>query len=285
LLPATAYDEYIEPLRQLCLAASTAIVSHYDSSSADDHDLKHDASPLTAADLASHEILESGLAGTGLPLLSEESAPEVREQTCNWPRYWLVDPLDGTKEFLGRTGDFTINIALIENRRAVFGIIAVPLTQTVYLGIPGAGAWMCSGIAADWVSIACRPLPRTGGARVLTSRRHRGERLDRCLAQVQDELGALERDYIGSALKFCQLAVGEADFYPRFSPCSEWDTAAGQALLEGAGGLLIDLEGKALLYNRGESLLNPHFFAIADPTASIWKSLLKRGSWHNHCAN
>jgi len=272
----TPFAEYVEPLLQLCRESANCIMTHYASAQASEHNMKSDSSPLTAADLASHRILLAGLAPFGLPVLSEESDAGVREQARHWQRYWLVDPLDGTKEFLGRTGEFTINIALVENGQAVFGVVATPVSQEIYLGVPGQGAWRYNWGRANenWQAIACRGLEQTRPTLVLTSRRHRGEALDACLEQLRAGVGRVERAYVGSALKFCQLAAGEADFYPRFSPCSEWDTAAGQALLEGAGGAIFDLQGRPLRYNRGESLLNPHFLAVADPGVEVWSGLL-----------
>jgi 3'(2'), 5'-bisphosphate nucleotidase len=276
---ATPYADYVEPLRGLCSQAGARILAHYASEQSGKFHNKSDSSPLTAADLASHRILLKGLKPFSLPVLSEESDPAVRAQAQQWHRYWLVDPLDGTREFLERTGEFTINIALIEQRQAVLGVVALPLAREIYLGIPGEGAWRCrwddaqGNSAGNWQAIACRPLNLANPTVVLSSRRHRGEKLAACLQQLRAAVGEVERVYAGSALKFCQLAAGEADFYPRFAPCSEWDTAAGQAVLEGAGGGLFDLQGAPLRYNRGGSMLNPDFLAIADPTASVWSVL------------
>ena len=138
-----SYADYIEPLRQLCLQAGGSILSHYASEQSGAFDSKSDNSPLTAADLASHHLLLEGLQAFRLPVLSEESDSTVRAQAQQWRKYWLVDPLDGTKEFLERTGEFTIDIALIEERKAVLGMVAVPLAREIYLGIPGQGAWRC----------------------------------------------------------------------------------------------------------------------------------------------
>jgi 3'(2'), 5'-bisphosphate nucleotidase len=277
----TRYAGYIQPLSRICREAAAGILRHYESAQADEHDLKSDASPLTAADLASHRVLLAGLQPLGLPVLSEESDDAAREQAPGWRRYWLVDPLDGTREFLARTGEFTVNIALIDRGRSVFGLVALPLAGELYLGVPGQGAWKLARPVAgegegmekgeDWQAISCRPLEPGRPLRVLTSRRHRGEKLDACLEAVRRVGLEVERAYVGSALKFCQVAAGEADLYPRFSPCCEWDTAAGQALLEGAGGVVVDLGGKPLGYNRGGSLLNPDFFAIGDENALLPK--------------
>lgn len=261
----------MEPLRQLCVSAGAAILSHYHSEQADAHEAKADNSPLTAADLASHTILVEGLASFGLPVLSEESSSEELHSRRQWQRFWMVDPLDGTREFLERTGEFTINIALIENNCPVFGFITVPLQETAYAGVPGEGAWRYAD--GSWQAIHCRALQESEPLVVLTSRRHRGEKLDACLELIGGHKGGIHRDLIGSALKFCLLAEGRGDFYPRFSPCSEWDTAAGQALLEGAGGALLGLDGKPLTYNARDSLLNPHFLATAEPGNPLFRLL------------
>jgi 3'(2'), 5'-bisphosphate nucleotidase len=256
------YQGWLNALCELCEEAATAIVSHYHSDDGSSHRSKADNSPLTSADLASHSILVRGLAQFGLPVLSEESPPEDFSARRDWSEFWMVDPLDGTREFIERTGEFTINIALIRQHRACFGLVAVPLRGEIYAGEPGRAAARYQ--AGHWQPIQCRPLQRPEPLVVLTSRRHRGAKLDACLEDVARYGSEVQREYIGSALKFCLLAEGKADFYPRFSPCSEWDTAAGQALLEGAGGLLQDLTGEPLRYNAREGLLNPHFLAVAD---------------------
>jgi 3'(2'), 5'-bisphosphate nucleotidase len=256
------YQGWLPALRELCEEASAAIVSHYRSDDGSSHRSKADNSPLTDADLASHRILLEGLEQFGLPVLSEESSPEVFAARQAWPEFWMVDPLDGTREFVERTGEFTINIALIRQHQACFGLIAVPLQGLIYAGEPGRAAGKYE--AGRWQPIQCRQLAPPQPLVVLTSRRHRGERLDACLEDAARCGSEVQRKYMGSALKFCLLAEGEADFYPRFSPCSEWDTAAGQALMEGAGGHVRNLDGQPLRYNSGESLLNPDFLAVAD---------------------
>ena len=263
-----AYRELLEPLRSLCGEAGDAILSYYNSGVPTEQDTKSDDSPVTAADLAAHEVLLQGLAQTGLPILSEESDPEDLSARREWQRFWMVDPLDGTKEFLERTGEFTINIALIEDHRPRFGMVAVPGTGAVYAGAPGEGAW-CHR-EDHWEDIHCRSLRESESLVVLTSRRHRGAKLNQCLDKLCRREAGIERHYIGSALKFCLLAEGAADFYPRFSPCSEWDTAAGQALLEAAGGQLLGEAGEPLSYNARDSLLNPHFLALGDPDSETW---------------
>jgi 3'(2'), 5'-bisphosphate nucleotidase len=263
-----AYSELLEPLREICAEASAAILSHYHGATSGESQTKADNSPVTAADIAAHEILLSGLAETGLPVLSEESAAQDMERRRDWPRFWMVDPLDGTREFLERTGEFTINIALVEGHRPCFGMIALPGTGAVYAGAPGEGAWRYSD--DGWSDIHCRELRDQETLVVLTSRRHRGDKLNHTLDKLCRRESGVERRYIGSALKFCLLAEGSADFYPRYSPCSEWDTAAGQALLEAAGGAVLEEGGAALSYNARDSLLNPHFLALGDPNSETW---------------
>ena len=188
----------------------------------------------------------------------------------DWNRFWMVDPLDGTREFLEKTGEFSINIALIEGNRATLGLIAIPLTGETYIGGAGQGAWRRRE-GGDWEAVSCRSLAQADPVVVLTSRRHRGETLDGFLDRVDQGVPSVERRFSGSAIKFCRIAEGAADCYPRFSPCSEWDTAAGQALVEGAGGAVLSLEGTPLSYNARDTLLSLHFLAVADPGDDLWR--------------
>jgi len=229
------YQGQLDALRQLCEEAGAAITRHYQTDDGSSHRSKSDNSPLTDADLASHAILVAGLQQFGLPVLSEESPPDAFSDRLGWDEFWMVDPLDGTKEFIERTGEFTINIALIRQHRACFGLIGVPLRGEIYAGESGGAAAKYRD--GQWQPIQCRKLAASAPLVVLTSRRHRGSKLEACLQGLQGHEGGVEREYMGSALKFCQLAEGKADFYPRFSPCSEWDTAAGQALLEGTSAI------------------------------------------------
>ena len=156
----------------------------------------------------------------------------------------------------------------------VLGLLYVPLAKTGYVGIPGQGAWRCRDGDDSHEAITTRILKPGEPMTVLASRRHRGERLSACLDYLEANWGQIERDNSGSALKFCQLAEGRGDFYPRYSPCSEWDTAAGQALLEAAGGALLGLDGQPLRYNARDSLLSPEFLAMGDPHNPLWQGLL-----------
>jgi 3'(2'), 5'-bisphosphate nucleotidase len=274
---------WVSPLLQLCRSAGEAICAHYHTPAAGEYEAKDDDSPLTRADLASHAILQSGLntLDAAIPVLSEESAPAEIVNRRQWPRYWLVDPLDGTKEFLSRTGEFTINIALIDDHRPVLGVLYLPLERVAYVGIPGELAQRYSdageGGNGSFSELATRPLQAARPLEVLASRRHHGARLQACLDWLGNHWGSVSRNNMGSALKFCHMASGLGDFYPRFSPCCEWDTAAGQAVLEAAGGRLLGLNGEPLRYNCGESLYSPPFYALADATHPLWQQLLQAG--------
>lgn len=268
--------DLVPPLLELCQQAGEAICRHYHAPGEVAVKAKQDDSPLTRADMDSHHILREGLAplGAGWPVLSEESPPAHKARRHGWGRYWLVDPLDGTKEFVAGTGEFTINIALIDSHRPALGLLYLPLENVAYVGLPGrfARRYRRDPASGEWrgETIATRPLREGAPLVVLASRRHRNPTLRAGLDWLEAEWGPLERNNSGSALKFCQLAAGEGDFYPRYSPCCEWDVAAGQALLEAAGGALLGLDGEPLRYNRGESLLSPHFLAFGDPAHPLW---------------
>jgi len=272
--------EFVPPLLRLCRQAGEAICAHYETATAGDYEAKSDDSPLTRADLASHDILEAGLGelGGAVPVLSEESGEADIAARRQWPRYWLVDPLDGTKEFLARTGEFTINIALIDCHCPVLGVVYLPLERVAYVGIPGDLAARydpAGGDARPARRLASRALQAGRSLEVLASRRHRGARLQACLDWLDAHWPSVTRSNMGSALKFCRMADGEGDFYPRFSRCCEWDTAAGQAVLEAAGGSVIGLDGKPLRYNCGDSLYSPAFYALADAGHPLWRQLLR----------
>ena len=231
---------------------------------------KQDDSPLTLADREAHRIITSGLQALtrGIPVLSEESKAQDHEFATrrHWQTLWLVDPLDGTREFIKRNGEFTVNIALIHNHRPTLGVVTLPAADMAYSGAAGLGAHRTDKQSSVVIHTQCpaRPVPIVVG-----SRSHRGDSLDALLSR----LGEHELSAVGSALKFCRVAEGAADFYPRLGPTSEWDTAAGQAVLEAAGGQVLDLQGMPLSYNRRDTLLNPNFMAVGDP-AFNWQPLL-----------
>jgi 3'(2'), 5'-bisphosphate nucleotidase len=231
---------------------------------------KIDNSPLTEADLRAHEIIVSGLHALTpeWPVLSEESADIPFAERAQWRTYWLVDPLDGTKEFVSRNGEFTVNIALIHDHMPVLGVVYVPAIDTLYIGGEGQGAFKQ---VANGELIAIKPtVPSQLLPRVVGSRSHRGELLDAYLAR----LGNHELVSMGSSLKFCLLAEGLADLYPRLGPTSEWDTAAAHAVVEGAGGVVCLLDGSPLRYNTKANILNPHFIVYADRSRD-WLTALR----------
>ena len=256
----------INAINDIAKQAGAAILEIYQQ----DFDVytKEDSSPLTEADLAAHNIIVDALQKLTpeIPVLSEESTKISFETRSSWSRYWLIDPLDGTKEFVNKNGEFTVNIALIDNHKPVMGVVYVPVKDTTYFGTVGEGAFVerdgeISGIKAS--SKAQTPL------RVAGSRSHAGESLKRFLAEV----GAHEMLSMGSSLKLCLVAEGKADLYPRLGLTSEWDTAAAQAVVEAAGGKVTDSNMNPLIYNTKESFLNPHFFVFGD--ASIdWSAYL-----------
>jgi 3'(2'), 5'-bisphosphate nucleotidase len=220
---------------------------------------KDDRSPLTLADLHSHEIIEQGLRALtpGIPVLSEESSAVTFDERRSWRRFWLVDPLDGTKEFVSRNGEFTVNIALIDGHAPTLGVVHVPVQGVSYSGVRGAGAYRYEDRQTERLQTR---IPAANPLRIVGSRSHRGDSLDRVLPKLEPyELVA-----VGSSLKFCLVAEGSADFYPRFGPTSEWDTAAAQAVVEAAGGAVVKLDGTPLDYNTKPDLLNPHFLVYGD---------------------
>ena len=248
----------LRPVFDIATQAGAAILEvyagHFDVSDKDDQ------SPLTLADLRAHEVIASGLnqLDLAIPVLSEEASTIPFEERRGWTRYWLVDPLDGTREFVSRNGEFTVNIALIENHQAVAGVVYVPVRDTLYFGARDSGAWrVTNGGRAERIRVS----PIQQPLRVVGSRSHR----DAEFAKLLPKLQPCELVSVGSSIKFCLVAEGSADFYPRFGPTSEWDTAAAQAVLEAAGGAVMTLDGKPLRYNTKDSLLNPSFLAVGDP--------------------
>ena len=232
-------------------------------------DTKADKSPVTEADLAAHRVIVADLQRItpDIPVLSEESSKIPFAERRLWDSYWLVDPLDGTKEFVSKNGDFTVNIALVQRGEPLLGVVHIPASGTSYYGCVGVGAFRRDRDGQVGV-IRARP-KASAPVRVVASRSHRGELLDGYLAK----LGPHETVSRGSALKFCLVADGTADVYPRLGPTSEWDTAAGHAVLLAAGGQVKVVDGTPLRYNSKESLLNPCFIAYADASRD-WFSYL-----------
>lgn len=231
---------------------------------------KVDQSPVTAADLAAQRVITAGLAALegGLPVISEEARAAPWPERREWKRYWLVDPLDGTREFIKRNGEFTVNIALIENHEPVLGVVLAPVTGELYAAARGQGAWLQSKADASWQRIASRDLQQP--ATVAGSRSHGGSGTALLEQLIGDGYQSMP---LGSSLKFCLVARGDADVYLRRGATSEWDTAAAQSVLEEAGGAVLDLAGEPLRYNRGDSLINPEFIAVGDNVVD-WKARL-----------
>lgn len=216
-------------------------------------DFKADDSPLTLADTASHKVIAARLAKhfPDIPILSEEGQQKEYAVRSQWKRFWLVDPLDGTKEFIKRNGDFTVNIALIEENRPVLGVIFAPTHDTVYAAFPETGAFKQVG---EQPSQALHVNQKTENCVAVVSRSHASPEDQHVLSNYDVK----ETVSVGSSLKFCLVAEGTADLYFRSGPTMEWDTAAGQAILEHAGGSMSRIDGTPFRYNK-ESLLNPGF--------------------------
>ncbi|CAM2058156.1 3'(2'),5'-bisphosphate nucleotidase CysQ [Desulfovibrionales bacterium] len=222
---------------------------------------KADGSPVTLADRAADTQIRYllGVLCPGIPIISEEVGPVALALRHTWSDFLLVDPLDGTNEFINRNGEYTVNIALVQGIRPALGIICVPAVNTIYCGGPSIGAWKRhAGTVEPWQPLRTRPTRRPTDTIMLHSRSHITPKLDAFLAGRPE----MPRLAMGSALKFCLLTEGVAQLYPCLHPTWEWDTAAGQAILEGAGGFLAGLDGQPLHYNK-DSLLNPPFVAWA----------------------
>jgi 3'(2'), 5'-bisphosphate nucleotidase len=235
---------------------------------------KPDRSPLTEADLASHRILTRRLAeiSPGLPIVSEEDGLAPFERRASWPAYWLIDPLDGTKEYLARNGEFTVNVALISKGRPTLGVVGVPARDTVFTG--DVLSRVARRIDTQGVTSLATRAYRGGGPIVVASRRHGGDQLSQALSRLEQAHGPVTLRNVGSALKLCMVAEGDADLYPRLAPTSEWDTAAAHAVLEAAGGAVLQLCGTSLRYNKPD-ILNPAFVAVSD-AAVDWTRWFRR---------
>jgi len=255
----------LEQLVDISQRAGIAILQWYNGNMGITH--KADNSPLTKADLASHELITAELTSLwpDIPVLSEESADIPWPTRQSWQQYWLVDPLDGTKEFINRNGEFTVNIALIRDHQPVLGIVYVPVTGICYFAAHDYGAWRQDNDNGA-TAIEVRQ-PAAEPAAIVGSRSHANPEL----AHQLNKLGPHELISMGSSLKFCRVAEGRADFYPRLGPTSEWDTAAAQAVVEAAGGQVVKIDGNPLDYNTKESYLNPNFFVFGDPAIEwLW---------------
>ena len=259
-------NDLLRSVEDIAVKAGDAIMEIYRSGDFGvDH--KSDDSPLTKADLAAHQVIVAGLLALTpeTPVLSEESAEISYEERKAWNKYWLVDPLDGTKEFIKQNGEFTVNIALIENGKSVLSVVYVPVQEVSYSAAVGVGVF--KRVDGKKQSISVMKNSRFKPT-IVGSRSHVSDEMKAYL----DRVGQHEIVSMGSSLKFCLVAEGKADLYPRLGLTSEWDTAAAQCIVEQAGGHVVTLDGEPLLYNTKDSLLNPHFMVYGD-TSKKWAEI------------
>lgn len=261
--------EFMSSLISIAENAAKEILEIYESDFSVEN--KKDDSPLTAADMASHNMIIAGLQDLTpeIPILSEESVAIPFETRQSWDRYWLIDPLDGTREFVKRNGEFTVNIALIENHQPVLGIVYVPVSHLCYYSNKGQGAFKQES-GKDAIPIRTKSTSGNDFT-VAGSRSHGSELQQNFFAALGSKVEIIA---IGSSLKLCLVAEGMVDIYPRFGLTSEWDTAAAHAIVCEAGGIVTDTELNKLEYNRKDSILNPHFLVIADK-AFDWSTYLE----------
>ena len=262
-------EELLKQLEVVCkisFKAGEEILTIYNSDFAVEH--KDDKSPLTEADKNAHLKILEGLSGIGFPILSEEGRSIPFDERKNWDYFWMVDPLDGTKEFVKRNGEFTVNIALIHQQKAILGVIYVPVKDELYFGADGIGAFKVDSFSKvvetnnlkDWMSTVNQlPKKLDRPYTIVGSRSHMSPETEEFINKRKAEKGNLEIISVGSSLKLCMVAEGKADDYPRFAPTMEWDTAAGQAIVEAMGGKVINWKTQErMMYNR-EKLLNDWF--------------------------
>lgn len=267
--------ELLAEASRIAVLAGESILQVYHADTPAAVTLKQDGTPVTRADRQADALIKNCLRGLtpDLPVVSEESVEAIPfSERQAWPEFWLVDPLDGTKEFIERTGEFSVNIALIQQAHPLLGVVYAPLTRQLYCALRGLGAYKITVPVAPSESfwqqclqaaqhIQVQPLTQQAPIRVAVSRRHGGS-----VKAFMRALGKTETVRMGSAIKICLIAEGAADVYPRFGPTSLWDTAAAHCVLEQAGGQLVDRQGRTLSYHQSESLLNPHFMAVGDAT-------------------
>ena len=242
--------------KKAALEAGKEIIKIYESGNFS-IEAKSDDSPLTIADKAAHKVIVSYLEQTGIPILSEEGRDIPFEERASWEHFWMVDPLDGTKEFIKKNGEFTVNIALVHNSKAVLGVVYPPVTGELYWAVKGDGAFKESDGLVKKLNTTKKSLWESG-IKVVASRSHMSIETKKYLNQFKNA----EVVSKGSSLKFLLVASGEADLYPRFAPTMEWDTAAAHAIVSEAGGrIVLEDEATPLTYNK-ESLLNPSFIVL-----------------------
>lgn len=251
------YNSILPDVLKIADAASEKVLSIYSSNFKVDY--KADNSPITAADTASHRIIVEGLRHLShdIPVLSEEGADIPWSERKHWHRFWLIDPIDGTKDFTQRTGEFTVNIALIEHGEPILGVVTAPALKEAYWGLKGEGAYKRDRTGrVRRISVVVPAEAK----RIVASKNHLNDETKAFI----DNIGPHELVQAGSSLKFCRIAEGHADIYPRLGPTCEWDTAAAHAVLAAAGGKVQTLDGQPLTYGK-EDVLNPYFVA-----SSMW---------------
>lgn len=266
-MPEHDLKELLSPVIQVAYQAGKAIMEVYDSGYLIEE--KSDNTPVTEADMAANKIIESSLKELTphLPILTEETKPTPFSERQTWPRYWLIDPLDGTREFIKRNGEFTVNIALIDGDESVLGVVYAPVKGVLYYAAKGQGAFKQNSTSdPEPISVKTKC---TGKTVVACGRSHPTKEIKSFLSH----LGEHEVIRVGSALKSCMVAEGKADLYPRLGPTSEWDTAAAQCVVEEAGGAIVDTNMQRLRYNTKDDLLNPHFFVVGDLSIN-WSDFL-----------
>ncbi len=253
--------------------AGDKILEVYNSEYSIEH--KDDKSPLTDADMAAHHAIVDKLAKLTpeIPVLSEESAKLPFEQRSQWQTYWLVDPLDGTREFIKRNGEFTVNIALVHDHRSIIGVIHVPVLKTDYFAWQDGGAFKIeNGGKAQGIQVK----KLDGGTLTIAgSRSHGSQAMQDYMQKLSQQMGEPQLLSMGSSLKFCLVAEGKADLYPRLGLTSEWDTAAAHCIVEQAGGFVTQTDMSPLRYNTKDSLLNPFFFVFGDDRRD-WSAFLAK---------
>tara|TARA_R100001377_G_scaffold78238_1_gene55871 strand:- start:269 stop:1108 length:840 start_codon:yes stop_codon:yes gene_type:complete len=270
--------ELVDAISHIATLAGHQIMAVYTNAAGVAVTHKVDHSPLTEADTLANALICTELQRLtpNIPILSEEAALTAFAQRRHWQEYWLIDPLDGTKEFIDRNGEFTVNIALIREGVPVLGVVHAPVAGTSWLGVIGLGAWK-RGENQTLEHIKTRAFEgelSQSTLKVVASRRHGSAALEAMLEQLSKRFAAVEMLNVGSSLKFCMLAEGKADFYPRLAPTSEWDTAAAQAVLEAAGGKVMKTDFSTLGYNSKDDILNPHFLAVGDARID-WRRVLE----------
>ena len=269
-LNPTITEELMHTALSIARVAGTCISEIYNDKYSISY--KSDKTPVTTADLEAHRIIVEALEALSpdLPVLSEESDSIPYEVRNQWSQYWLVDPLDGTREFIKRNGEFSVNIALIEHGQPVLGVVTAPELEVSYFACRTRGVWKQVGSEAPQ-SIQVRPLPSESCE--MTIARSRCPKIGKRLQAFLDKVGIHNEVPMGSSLKSCLVAEGVADLYVRLGPTSEWDTGAAQCIVEQAGGCLTDTNMRGLRYNTRESLLNPHFMVFGDKTHN-WQAYL-----------